>query len=122
MRQLLHKAIGIFFWIVLLGLWFALIVEGRAGMANITYSVQYVAIIAGAVLGLTVLWVRHNMRIYAKKGPRGHRPPEPPRTDEDRLGRPLRWQLDGGHPEAIGMAHIVVTLDGEAKVYAAAGA
>jgi len=52
-----------------------------------------------------------------KKGPRGLRPPEPPRTDEDRLGRPLRWQLGGGHPEAIGAAHLVVALDGEAKVY-----
>ena len=122
MRQLFHTAIGIFFWIVLVGLWIALATEGRAGMDNITYSVQYVAVIAGAVLGVTVLWVRHNMRIYAKKGPRGHRPPQPPRTDEDRLGRPLRWQFADGHADAVGTSHIVVALDGEAKVYAAAGA
>jgi len=122
MRQLVHKAIGIFFWIVLLVLWYSLVVEGRAGADNVTYSVQYVAVVAGAVLAVTIWWIRHNMRIYEKKGSRGHRPPQPPRTDEDRLGRPLRWQLEGGHPEAVGAAHIVVALDGEAKVYAAARA
>ena len=91
-------------------------------MDNITYSVQYVAVVAGAVVAVTVWWIRHNMRIYAKKGPRGHRPPEPPRIDEDRLGRPLRRQLEGGHAAAVGATHILVSLDGEAKVYAAAGA
>ena len=30
--------------------------------------------------------------------------------------------LAGGHAEAVGTAHIVVSLDGEAKVYKAAGA
>lgn len=122
MRQLAHKAIAIFFWIVLVVLWYALVVEGRAGAENITYSVQYVAVVAGAVLAVTIWWIRHNVRIYEKKGPRGHRPAEPPRIDEDRFGRPLRWQLEGGHEEAVGAAHIVVALDGEAKVYRAAGA
>jgi hypothetical protein len=109
MRQLVHKIIGIVFWVLLAGCWFALAAEG-----NLSYSVQYVAIIAGAVL-VTAWWVRHNVRIYEKKGPRGLRPPEPLRTDEDRLGRPLRWQLERGHAEAVGAAHLVVSLDGEAK-------
>ena len=122
MRQLVHKLIGIFFWILLVGLWVALAAEGKAGSANVTYSVQYVAIIAGAVLAVTIWWIRHNMRIYAKKGPRGMRAIEPPRIDEDRLGRPLRWQLEGGHAEAVGASHVIVALDGEAKVYRAAGA
>lgn len=122
MRQLVHKAVGLLFWIVLVGFWIALVAEGKAGLANITYSVQYVAVIAGAVVGVTFWWIRHNVRIYEKKGPRGLRPPEPPRIDEDRLGRPLRWQLPDGHADAVAAAHLVVALDGEAKVYRAAGA
>jgi len=47
MRQLAHKAIAIFFWVVLVVLWYALVVDGRAGAENITYSVQYVAVVAG---------------------------------------------------------------------------
>ena len=66
--------------------------------------------------------VQHNLRINTRQGARGLRPPEPPRTDEDRLGRPIRWQLAGGHAEALAAAHVVVSLDGEAKVYRAAGA
>ena len=119
MRQLVHKVIGIVFWILLVGCWFALAAEGKAGAGNITYSAQYVAIIAGAVLAVTIWWIRHNVRIYEKKGPRGLRPPQPPRIDEDRLGRPLRWQLEAGHAEAVGADHLVVSLDGEAKVYRA---
>ena len=119
MRQFVHKVVGIVFWILLIACWVALAAEGKAGSANITYSVQYVALIAGAVLAVTFWWVRHNVRIYEKKGPRGMRPPEPPRIDEDRLGRPLRWQLADGHAEAIGATHLVVALDGEAKVYRA---
>ncbi len=97
-RQLVHKLIGIAFWILLVGCWVALWATGRVGAGNLTYSVQYVAIIAGAVLAVTVWWIRHNVRIHAKKGPRGLRPPEPPRTDEAlapalarvHRGRPLR--------------------------------
>jgi len=117
MRQLVHKAIGIFFWIVLLVLWYSLVVEGRAGADNVTYSVQYVAVVAGAVLAVTIWWIRHNMRIYEKKGSRGHRPPQPPRTDEDRLGRPIRWQTEGGAAGARDVGHLLVELDGAAKVY-----
>ena len=34
MRRLAHKAIAIFFWIVLVVLWYALVVEGRRGRTS----------------------------------------------------------------------------------------
>ena len=55
MRQLVHKAIGIFFWIVLLVLWYSLVVEGRAGADNVTYWMLMLGITViatpGALLG-----------------------------------------------------------------------
>ena len=122
MRQLLHKAVALLFWVLLITLWVALVREGKAGADNISYSVQYLAIVAGAVLAVTFWWIRHNLGIHRRKGPRSGRASLPPRTDEDRLGRPLRWQLEGGAAGAVGVAHLVVALDGEAKVYAAGAA
>lgn len=113
MRQLWHKLIGLFFWAVLIVLWAQLIAGHKAGSANIAYSVQYLSIVAGAVLAVTVWWIRHNTGIYRRKGPRTGRPDAQPRTDEDRLGRPLRWEVD----DVTAAAHLVVDRDGEAKVY-----
>ena len=39
-----------------------------------------------------------------------------PRTDEDRLGRPIRWRLDGGAIAALGaVPHLVVELDDDVQ-------
>jgi hypothetical protein len=117
MRQLRHKAIGLFFWFLLAACWFLLVREHKAGTENITYSVTYIAVITGAVLAITLWWIRHNTGIYQRKGPRTGRPAVAPRTDEDRLGRPLRWQLAGGAPAALEASHLVIDVDGSAKVY-----
>src|SRR5215207_8237052 len=105
MREISHVAIGVFFWVVMVVLWIVLIVEDKAGAANLTYSVAYVGVIVGAVLAVTLWWIRHNTSIYRRKGPRTGRPEIAPRTDEDRLGRPIRWQLEGGHEAALDAGH-----------------
>lgn len=119
MRQLAHTAIGLCFWALMIVLWVMLVVDDKAGAANIAYSVTYIAVIVGAVLAVTLWWIRHNTTIYRRKGPRTGRPAIAPRTDEDRLGRPIRWQLDGGPGAAVVAGHLVVELDGSAKVYLA---
>ena len=121
MRQLSHMAIGVFFWVLMVVLWVMLVRDGKAGSANVTYSVTYVAIVVGAVLAVTLWWIRHNMNIYRRKGPRTGRPAIPPRTDEDRLGRPIRWQLEGGNQAALDAGHLVVDVDGAVKVYRTGG-
>jgi len=121
MRQLWHTAIGIFFWALMVVLWILLIVEDKAGAANVTYSVAYVAVIVGAVLAVTLWWIRHNTSIYRRKGARTGRPAIAPRTDEDRLARPIRWQLEGGSEAALDAGHLVVDIDGAAKVYRTGG-
>ena len=122
MRQAGHTAIGLAFWVLLILLWVMLVREGRAGAAHIAYSIQYLSVVAGAVLALTIWWIRHNTRIYRRKGPRTGRPAVEPRSDEDRLGRPVRWQVEEGVDGAREAGHLVIDLDGEAKVYRAAAA
>jgi hypothetical protein len=121
MRQFGQAAIGVAFWGVLIVLWILLIQDHKAGGRNIAYSVQYLAVIGGAVLAVTLWWIRHNKRIYQRKGPRTGRPEIAPRTDEDRLGRPIRWQTAGGADGARDVGHLLIELDGSAKVYLQAG-
>lgn len=119
MRQLAHKLIAVAFWIVLIGGWTLLARSDALGTEQVLHSVQYVAVVAGAVLAVTLWWIRHNTNIYKQKGPRRGRPENPPRTDEDRLGRPIRWQLETGAGTALHASHLIVDLDGSAKVYRA---
>jgi hypothetical protein len=116
-RQLIHNAIGAAFWALLILLWVMLVRNHKAGGANIAYSAQYVGAIAGAVLAVTFWWIRHNTGIYRRKGPRRGRPDIPPRTDEDRLGRPIRWQMEDGVAGALAAGHLIIDLDDAAKVY-----
>jgi hypothetical protein len=117
MRQLAHKFVGVFFWLVMLLMWVIVVSQHKAGLSNITYSVQYLSIVTGAVLAVTLLWIRHNMSIYRRKGPRAGRPEVEPRIDEDRLGRPLTWAVRGGHYQAKRARHLVVDVEDGRKVY-----
>ena len=119
MRQAFHKAIGLFFWLVMVMLWVLLVRDHKAGGGDVVYSVQYLALVGGAVLAVTLWWIRHNQAIYRRKGLRSGRPDVPPPTDQDRLGRPIRWQMDGGAAAALEVGHLVVEIDGQAKVYRA---
>jgi hypothetical protein len=117
MRQLGHKLVAVLFWLLLVLMWLVAVRQHKAGPSNIAYSVQYLSVVAGAVLAVTMLWIRHNRSIYRRKGPREGRPEDPPRVDEDRLGRPLTWAVRGGHYQARRARHLIVDLEDGRKVY-----
>ena len=117
MRQRLHQLVGVLFWLMLVGMWAKLLAGDRVSLTNIIDSAQYVAAIAGAVLALTLYWIRHNLAIHRRKGPRTSSPIRPPRVDADRLERPLHWSLTGGHAAAVGASHLVVDIEDGVKVY-----
>ena len=117
MRQRFHQLVGVAFWLLLVGMWVQLVSSGRVGASNVVDSFQYVAVIAGAVLALTVYWIRHNVAIHRRKGPRAGRLARAPRVDADRLERPLRWSLTGGHAAAVAEPHLVVDIEDGVKVY-----
>ena len=117
MRQALHIAIGLAFWAVLAALWVLLALEGKASGAAFRGTGLQVAAMMGIVLAITIWWIRHNVRIYRRKGPRRGRPDLAPRTDEDRLGHVVRWALPDGAAAATTEQHLVVELDGVLKTY-----
>ncbi len=120
MRQRLHQLIGLAFWVLLLVLWADLVLDGRAGFGSLRFAAQWMAIMGGTVLAVTVWWIRHNVAIHARKGPRAAHRVIAPRTDADRLGRPVHWSLPGGHEEALATGHLVVELRDGIKRYEAA--
>jgi hypothetical protein len=117
MRQAAHIAVALLFWLALAGLWVLLAVQGKASGAAFRDTGIQLAALIGAVLAITTWWVRHNVGIYRKKGPRRGRPELAPRTDEDRLGHQLRWQVPGGVEAATAQQLLVVELDGDVKTY-----
>jgi hypothetical protein len=117
MRQLWHKIVGLLSWALFAGLWVLLAVEGKATLPSLLDSATLVAIVAGAVLAITLTWVRHNVGIYRRKGLRTGRVGTRPETSVDRLGRTLRWDVPGGVLGALDAGHLAVELEGDVKRY-----
>ena len=122
-RRFLHALVGAAFWLVFALLWVDLVQDGAATTANLSRTLLFVGLIAALVLAITGAWVRHNVRLYRRRGPRPGSPLLPPRTDADRLWRTVVWDLPGGHLRAVETAHLVVDLDPAAavKTYRRAG-
>ena len=108
MRQVVHKLVGVLFWALLILLWFTLVIEHKAGRTNIAYSVQYLAVVAGAVLAVTIWWIRHNTRHLPPQGPACTGRPESAahRRGPARPAGPLAAR--GRHAEARATGHLVV--------------
>jgi hypothetical protein len=121
MRQFFHKVVGAAFWLLLIGLWVLLALEGRASGAAFRDTGLRLAALMGVVLAVTIWWIRHNVGIYRRKGPRRARAELEPRTDEDRLGHAVRWALPDGPVAATTEQHVIVEVDGAVKTYRRAG-
>jgi hypothetical protein len=117
MRQVVHAIVGIAFWLLLAALWVMLVLGHKATGAAFRGAGFQVAVLTGVVFAITMWWIRHNVGIYRRKGPRTERANQPPRTDEDRLGRRLRWAMPGGARTARAQQHLVIELDGDVKTY-----
>lgn len=120
MRQVVHAVVASIFWVLLVGAWVLLAAQGKVTAGAVADSIGVIAVMALLVGGLTLYWVRHNVRIYRRKGPRRGRPGSNPNITADRLARPVTWQFDDGHHGALQASHILVDLVGHVKVYSPA--
>jgi hypothetical protein len=120
MRQLAHIAVALLFWLILLGLWVMLVIENKATPETLRDTVFRISVVTGVVLAVTTWWIRHNVGIYQRKGPRRGRATVAPRVDEDRLGRRIRWSMPGGVRTARARNHLVIELDDDVKRYSRA--
>jgi hypothetical protein len=117
MRQKTHIAIGVACWLLFGALWLRLFFEHKAAPTAFRDTGVQLAAAVGVVLAVTTWWIRHNIGIYRRKGPRTGRPHKAPRTDQDRLGRAVRWDLGGGPIAARERTHLIVELDDGVKAY-----
>jgi hypothetical protein len=117
MRQLRHTLIGISAWLALAGLWALLGVQHKLSAASFRDTLFQLTIVVGVVLAVTAWWIRHNVGIYRRKGPRRGRAEIPPITDVDKLGRRIRWAMPGGVRTARAQRHLIVDVDGDVKTY-----
>lgn len=117
MRQVAHIIAGVFFWLLLALLWVLLVLDQKATPAALRDTLFLLAVLMGTVLAITIWWVRHNVGIHRRKGPRQGRAEVPAAVDRDRLDRPIRWAMPGGVRTARAQAHLVVELDGDVKTY-----
>jgi hypothetical protein len=109
--------VGVVFWLVLIGLWVLLAHEGRASGAAFRNTGVQLAALIGAVWAITSWWIRHNVGIYRRKGPRRGRPDLPPRLDVDRLGHRVHWAVPDGPEATAAEEHIIVELHDGVKTY-----
>jgi hypothetical protein len=121
MRQLRHIVIGICGWLALAGLWVVLAFRHELSLASLGDTLFQLAVIVGVVLAVTTWWIRHNVGIYRRKGPRQGRAEVPPITDADKLGRRIVWAMPGGVRTAPSQRHLIVEIDGDVKTYRRAG-
>jgi hypothetical protein len=117
MRQVAHIVVGALSWLLLAGLWALLILKGKATPAAFRDTLFQLAVLMGAVLAITMWWIRHNVGIHNRKGPRRGRADVLPAVDQDRLGRRVRWAMPGGARTARAQEHLIVELDDDVKVY-----
>jgi heme A synthase len=115
-RRLLHVLVGVAFWLLFALLWADLVRDGAATTASLSRTLLLVGLIAALVLAITGAWVRHNVGIHRRRGPRPGTPLLAPRADVDRLWRSVVWDLPGGHLRAVETPHLVVDLDRQAAV------
>lgn len=81
----------------------------------VVFSAQLLVIPLAAVL-VTVIstwWIRHNRRIYQRKGPRRGIPFPAGPLGEDRLGRPVHLDL----PTLAGVQEVVLETSSLGKTY-----
>ena len=98
-------------WLLFALAWWVVLRRPGAGLPLAVLALPLSAVV---VLLVTALWIRHNQRIYARKGPRRGLPAAPPLPDVDRLGRRVLLTADAvRHPEVV-----VDVVDGR-KTYTA---
>ena len=117
LRQLVHVAVGLGFWALFGLMWWMLFRKQEADLRAVFDSTRIILGLGTVIFAMTLWWVIHNLRIYRHKGPRAGKPQVAPRTDQDRLGRPVAWNFDLVLTDTLTAGQIVIEIEGDVKLY-----
>lgn len=108
-RRLLHALTAAAGW-ALFFYWWGIVLQ-RTGAAEIRFTLLFIAVATVLAVLLTVAWIRHNVALHQRKGPRTGVPEVSEDFRHDVLGRPLRFE---GDPAAARAAQLVRICTGPA--------
>lgn len=74
LRALLQALVAIAAWAGFLFLWYLTLADRVTGRRPL-YELIAIVIVAVVIVSITYLWIRHNLNIYKRKGPRRRVPP-----------------------------------------------
>lgn len=102
-RETIHLLVTLFFW-GLFGYWWAKIIP-QTSARDVFDALLLISLSILCTLVLTLVWVRHNIRIFRRKGPRKGLPSVSENRSADRIGVPIV------HPGTEALKHSqVVTI------------
>jgi hypothetical protein len=82
-----HALIAVLTWVLFIAWWNQVIPQVTTEDASLAFFVIFLTILICSVL--TLLWVRYNVGIFRRKGPRKTLPSVPEECEADHLGRRL---------------------------------
>ena len=86
-KGILHALLIVLTWILFVSWWNQVIPQVTVEDASMAFLVIFLTFLICSVL--TLLWVRHNIGIFRRKGPRKNLPPVSEERETDYLGRKL---------------------------------
>jgi len=98
----IHVLIAVLTWILFITWWNQVIPQVTAADASLAFFVIFLTVLICSVL--TLLWVRYNVGIFRRKGPRKYLPSVSEECETDHLGR----RLDHPGYEYLKFAPLVV--------------
>jgi len=116
-REAFHVVIAVATWLLFFYWWG--IVLPQVGRDDAVTAALIIVLSAMATAVLTAAWVRYNLGIYRRKGPRLQLTPAVPARDADALGRKI-VRPDDGILRASPV--VVVAVDGDRKTIEPGGA
>ncbi len=116
-REALHVLIAAATWFLFIYWWGIVLPQVRRDEA--VSAALFIALSSLATALLTAAWVRYNLGIYRRKGPRLQLTPAAPPRDADALGRKIVRPDDG---TLCASRIVVVAVDGDRKTIAPGGA
>ena len=86
-KGILHALLAVLTWILFISWWNQVIPQVTVEDASMAFLVIFLTFLICSVL--TLLWVRHNVGIFRRKGPRKNLPSVSEEREADYLGRKL---------------------------------
>jgi hypothetical protein len=109
-RGILHAFLVILTWILFVYWWNQVIPQITVEDASMAFLVIFLTFLICSVL--TLLWVRYNVGIFRRKGPRKNLPSVSEEREADYLGRRLDHP---GYDYLKGAPHVVVSREEDRK-------